>query len=270
MEHSSYEINEIKNETLDILVDCSLQDILLLDKLKPSYLYEQINDIVDNESITRRQSLLSIELEDIEEWLDESCTEEYYDDPKKVMEFLKKNETPSVLKGPEIHPYIDSSDNTDYNVNNPTTLIMKSRNKIDSNFQENCFVDEKISLHLNILMQSMLNTQMSRQCLYKTSTNFCLNEKSLSSNTSCNLGRKRKNDNNILKEPEYCFEKNDVKRNFINSEFFSGKRKTLTNELEESRNHLRAHSSDIFRIFKKQRINLDIQAFNHTNNALMA
>merc|ERR1711862_124580 len=138
------------------------------------------------------------------------------------------------------------------------------------NVQEKNFEDEKISLNLNILMQSMINTQMSRQYLSKTSENFCLNQNFSSINAICNVSRKR-NIDNILTDSAHCFEKNDLRRNVISSsEFFSGKRKTLTNELEQSRNHLRVHSSGIFEVIKKQKMNNDTQKFISSNVAPVA
>merc|ERR1711862_1049407 len=97
-----------------------------------------------------------------------------------------------------------------------------------------------------------LKTQTSRQYLYETSATFCSNKNSLSNNANYDACGKRKRKYDIAKEPSCHIEKFDCKGkgDFIRSEFFSGKRKTLTNELEDSRNRLRTHRSDMFRILK--------------------
>jgi len=240
MKRYSSEVTNII-EPLDFLVQCSLQEILLLETLDPNCISEQISNTTDNES------MLSIDIEDLEEWLDESYAEEDYNELKGLQECLGSLQK-STMSQQAICPNLKSTSVTDSNfrVNTQQINLTEKSKEINLILPKKVAIDKQMNFIQNNLERSMLKTQMSRQHLYKTGN---INK----THIGC---RKTNNSFQKVMDSRKSLEVVDKIRNMTRIGFFSGKRKTLTNELELSRNHLKNYGYDMMKSIKKRKFNV--------------
>lgn len=224
MEYSSngYE-DEVNNSHLELLVDCSLQELSFLEKLDPTYLSELIHGTTDDDD-------LSINVDELEEWLDATFV---YKDGN----YLSNEDGISCSEIPRND--IVNND-TCHNDNEKADTIKTNfqQSHFNGSYLEENKTQQKISAMQTNLEMTMMKTQLSQKVLNDRTKNFSpsIND-TYSVPTSIFNNSKRKSLSDDINDIKTI--QNYHRKIYKYSYFFVGKQNSLTRDVEASRNHLK-------------------------------
>merc|ERR1711971_1038375 len=189
--------------------------------------------------------MISIDIVDLEEWLDESCMEEECNKLQGLQEhwgnFQKTNVSQQAMCSD-----LKSTSGDNFKVNMQQTNLKEKTKKLDLIMPNKDAIDKQMYLIKKNLEKSMLKTQMSRQQLHNAG------EIDTTLVTFGNTKSSFDNARDSRMSLKFVNETLDMTR--VN--FLCGKRNTLTNELEMSRYRLKNYGYDMKKSMKKRRANV--------------
>jgi len=216
-------------DPLDFLAKCSLEECLILETLDHNFISEQINN-----NDTDIESIASIDSEDLKEMLKNPFIEDKDIQLEDLMECLgnlqNKNMPQQVMCSD-----LKSTSYDNFTLNVQKTKLNKTTKKIESFLLQKDDIDKQMCFIQNNLEKTMLKSHMSRQHLYKPSK----------MDATIDAYQKTKNSFNNTSDSKISLKIFDKSIDVSHAAFFSGKRKTLTNELEISRIHLKNYGHDM-------------------------
>jgi len=217
-------------DPLDFLAQCSLDEFLNIEALDHDYISEQIN---------------KIDSEDLKESLEKSYIKDKYVHLEDLLECLENFQNTNKSQHAMCSDLKSTSDDN-FTLNAQNTNLKETTKDFESFLLEKDNIDKQMNFIQSNLEKSMLETHMSCQCLCKTNK----------MDSTFDAHHKTKNlfDNSINSRKSLKIF--DEARAVTCIDFFSGKRKTLTNELEMSRHHLKNYGYDMLKTNKKIKKNI--------------
>lgn len=223
MEYSSngYE-DEVNNSHLELLVDCSLQELSFLEKLDPTYLSELIHGTTDDDNDD-----LSINVDELEEWLDATFV---YKDGN----YLSNEDDISCSEIPNNDIVNNDSCHNDNEKADKKTNFQQSH--YNGSYLEENNTQQKLSAMQTNLEMTMMKTQLSQKVLNDRTKNFSPSNDTYSLPSIFNTSKRKSlsDDINDIKTIQ-----NYHRKIYKYSYFFVGKQNSLTRDVEASRNHLK-------------------------------
>merc|ERR1712151_242696 len=221
-------------EPLDFLAQCSVEEFSILEALDQDYISEQIN---------------KIDSEDLKESLEKSYINHKYVKLEDLLGSLTNfQNTKKYQQATKFNPKLASDDNFT-TLNAQQTNLKETTKDLGAFLLEKDDIDKQMRLMQNNIEKSMLKSHMSCHHLCETSK----------MDATFDAHRKTRKLFNNVRDSRKSLKIFNEARDVAGVDFFSGKRKTLTNELEIYRNHLKRYGYDMLtpqKKFKKTLVSL--------------